>query len=77
MEMTKTYIGGWFESEEGAVMFDYEDVEDYETLAQLLYQDFGDDCAGVDLEIDGEYTDGTDVNTQMVALLDDLDFLCN
>ncbi len=75
--MSETYISGWFESEEGAVLFDYEDVEDYEALAQLLYLEFGDDCAGVDLEVDGVYLDGTDVSTQMVSLLDDLEFLCN
>ena len=75
--MAKTYIGGWFESEEGAVMFDYEDVEDYEALAQLLYLDFGDDIDGVDLEVDGEYLDGTDVSLQMVELLTDIEFLCD
>jgi|TARA_R110000764_G_scaffold43226_2_gene97179 hypothetical protein len=76
--MTDTaYISGWFESEEGAVLFNYEDIEDYETLAQLLYLEFGDDCAGVDLEVNGVYLDGTDVSTQMVSLLDDLDYLCN
>tara|TARA_R110002153_G_scaffold271803_2_gene439649 strand:+ start:523 stop:750 length:228 start_codon:yes stop_codon:yes gene_type:complete len=75
--MSNVLISGWFESEEGAALFDYEDVEDYEALAQLLYLDFGDDCAGVDLEVDGEYLDGTNVSTQMVELLDELDFLCN
>ena len=75
--MSNALISGWFESEEGAVLFNYKDVEDYETLAQLLYQEFGDDCAGVDLEVDGEYLDGTDVSTQIVELLDELDFLCN
>ena len=72
-----TYISGWFESEEGAVMFDYEDIPDYESLALRMYVDFGDDCAGVDLEIEGEYEDGTDVSTQLKELLEDLDFLCN
>ena len=75
--MSDVLISGWFESDQGAVLFEYEDVEDYETLAQLLYLEFGDDCAGVDLEVDGVYLDGTDVSTQMVSLLDDLDFLCN
>ncbi len=75
--MSDALISGWFESNEGAVLFEYEDVEDYETLAQLLYQDFGDDCYGVDMEIEGEYLDGTEVNTQMVELRDDLDYLCN
>jgi len=72
-----TYISGWFESEEGAVMFDYENITDYESLAFRLYLDFGDDCAGVDLELEGDYADGTDVSTQLTELLEDLEFLCN
>tara|TARA_R110000737_G_scaffold64585_1_gene92350 strand:+ start:676 stop:903 length:228 start_codon:yes stop_codon:yes gene_type:complete len=75
--MSDALISGWFESEEGAVIFDYEDVEDYEALAQLLYLDFGDDAWMVDMEIEGEYLDGTEVNTQMVELEDNLDYLCN
>jgi hypothetical protein len=75
--MTDNLISGWFESDEGIVLFDYEDVENYADLAQLLYLDFGDDCAGVELEVDGEYPNGTDASTQMVELLDELDFLCN
>lgn len=71
------YISGWFESEEGAVQFEYEDMPDYESLAFRLYIDFGDDCAGVDLELEGEYEDGTDVSSQLIELLEDLDFLCN
>jgi hypothetical protein len=73
----KAYISGWIETEQGAVLFDYEDVEDYGTLAQTLYLKFGEKCAGVDIEVDGVYLDGTDASTQMVELLDDLDFLCN
>ena len=72
-----SYISGWFESEEGAVLFEYEDITDYEALAFRLYLDFGDDCAGVDMEVEGEYIDGTDVSTTMSKLFDDLDFLCN
>jgi len=71
-----SYISGWFESEEGAVLFEYEDITDYEALAFRLYLDFGDDCAGVDMEVEGEYLDGTDVSTSMTLLMDDLDFLC-
>lgn len=69
-------ISGWFESEEGAVLFEYEDIPDCESLASGLYLDFGDDCAGVDMEVEGEYLDGTDVSTTMTELLEDLDFLC-
>jgi len=71
-----SYISGWFESEEGAVLFEYEDITDYEALAFRLYLDFGDDCAGVDMEVEGEYLDGTDVSTSMTLLMDALDFLC-
>ena len=71
-----SYISGWFESEEGAVLFEYEDITDYEALAFRLYLDFGDDCAGVDMEVEGEYTDGTDVSTSMTELFEDLEFLC-
>ena len=71
-----SYISGWFESEEGAVLFEYEDITDFEALAFRLYLDFGDDCAGVDMEVEGEYLDGTDVSTSMTLLMDDLDFLC-
>ena len=71
-----SYISGWFEGECGAVLFEYEDITDYEALAFRLYLDFGDDCAGVDMEVEGEYLDGTDVSTSMTLLMDALDFLC-
>lgn len=71
-----SYISGWFESEEGAVLFEYEGITDFEALAFRLYLDFGDDCAGVDMEVEGEYLDGTDVSTSMTMLMDALDFLC-
>ena len=71
-----SYISGWFESEEGAVLFEYEDITDFEALAFRLYLDFGGDCAGVDMEVEGEYLDGTDVSTSMTELFEDLEFLC-
>jgi hypothetical protein len=47
-------------------------------LAQALYIQYGEDLNGVDIELEGEYTNGTSVsdNTSMVALLDELQFLC-
>ena len=72
-----SYISGWFEAETGAVQFEYEDIHNHEDLAARLYLQFGDDCNGVDMEVDGEYIDGTDVSTTMSKLFDDLDFLCN
>tara|TARA_R110000782_G_scaffold3228_7_gene11957 strand:- start:2578 stop:2802 length:225 start_codon:yes stop_codon:yes gene_type:complete len=70
-----SYISGWFESDEGAVIFDYEDLPDHEELAYRLYLDFGIDCSGVDMEVEGEYLDGLDVSTTMTELFEDLDFL--
>jgi len=70
-------ISGWFESDEGAVLFEYEDITDFEALAFRLYLDFGDDCAGVEMEIEGEYKNGTDVSTKLTELREDLEFLCN
>ena len=72
-----SYISGWFEAETGAVQFEYEDITDYEALAFRLYLQFGVDCCGVDMEVEGEYIDGTSVETTMSKLFEDLDFLCN
>ena len=69
-------ISGWFEGECGATMVEYENIPDFEALAFRLYLDFGADCAGVDMELEGEYTDGTDVSTTMTEMLEDLEFLC-
>ena len=71
-----SYISGWFEAETGAVQFEYEGMQNHEDLAAHLYLQFGDDCWGVDMEVEGDYLDGTDVSTTMSELLDDLDFLC-
>jgi len=72
-----SYISGWFEGECGAVLFEYEGITNFEALAFRLYLDFGDDCWGVDMEIEGEYLDGTDVETTMTELRSDLEFLCS
>ena len=72
-----SHISGWFEAETGAVQFEYEDIGGYEHLADSLYLQFGDDCNGVDMEVEGEYIDGTSVETTMSKLFEDLDFLCN
>lgn len=70
-------ISGWFESDEGAVLFDYLNIKDYDHLAMRLYLEYGDDCDGVDLEIEGEYADGTDVNDTFKELLAEINFLTN
>jgi hypothetical protein len=72
-------ISGWYESEYGAEDIIIEEpMATVGDLAQALYIQYGEDLNGVDIELEGEYTNGTSVsdNTSMVALLDELQFLC-
>ena len=68
-------ISGWYEGEYGAQMIAIGFATSVEDLADALYAHYGEDCVGVDLELSGEYTDGTDVETTMPQLLDELEFL--
>ena len=72
-------ISGWYESEYGAeeILID-EPIANVSDLAQALYIKYGEDLDGVDMELEGEYTNGASVsdNASMVALLDELHFLC-
>jgi hypothetical protein len=68
-------IAGWYEGEYGANQIAIANAATVEDLADLLWHRYGDDIVGVDLELEGAYTDGTDVNTTMTALWDELDFL--
>lgn len=69
------YVSGWFEGECGAVMVELANVKDVEDLAGALYANYGSDCSGVDMELEGEFTDGTDISEHMEALWDELGFL--
>tara|TARA_R110002096_G_scaffold415379_1_gene617247 strand:- start:544 stop:762 length:219 start_codon:yes stop_codon:yes gene_type:complete len=69
-------ISGWYETEDGAGLIEVESVTDVEHLAQILYTQY-EDCHGVDLELDGEYEDGSDVNDTFDELLKELDFLAS
>ena len=68
-------IGGWYEGEYGANLIHLENVRDVEDLADSLFRKYGGDCIGVDMELGGEFEDGSDVEDQMEALLDELEFL--
>lgn len=70
-------ISGWFESDQGAVLFDFEDVEDCEELSARLYLQYGIDCVGVDMEIEGDYLNGQDASESIKEVLEDLEFLCS
>jgi hypothetical protein len=72
-------ISGWYESEYGADEILIETpVETVGQLAQAIYLRYGEAVNGVDMELEGEYTNGASVsdNDSMVALLDELQFLC-
>ena len=44
-------------------------------LACVLYANYGVEVIGVDIELEGEYTDGTDVSTTMTRLAEELEAL--
>jgi len=68
-------ISGWFETEEGAGFIEVSDVDTAGDLACILYATYGVEVVGVDMELEGEYTDGTDVTTTMAELADELEAL--
>ena len=69
-------ISGWYESEYGANIIGVLEASDASDLAQVLYLKYGEDVNGVDMELDGEYSDGSDVNDTFDELLDEIEFLC-
>lgn len=70
-----SYISGWFEGECGAVMVEFANVKDVEDLAGVLYTTYGSDCVGVDMELEGEFMDGSDIGDVMGDLWPELSFL--
>lgn len=68
-------ISGWYEGEYGANQVCISDAATVEDLADVLYTRYGEDCVGVDMELDGEFADGSDIADHMDSLWDELDFL--
>jgi len=55
-------VSGWFESDEGVAFIEVDvPVKDAEELAMVLYDMTGGDILGVDMEFEGEYSDGKQV----------------
>lgn len=75
--ITMADIAGWYEGEEGPVDIIIDSADDVECLAGSLYMLYGEDCVGVDMELEGEYTDGSDVASTIIEILDELDYLTN
>lgn len=66
-------VSGWYEGEYGAIQFHYDNVIGVNGLANLLLTEFGQDCMGVDIEVSGEYLDGSYAEDSLKALGDILD----
>jgi len=66
-------VSGWYEGEYNIINFHYDDVRGPIHLAELLLNQFGKDCVGVDLEVSGEYLDGSDAEDNLENLFAVLD----
>jgi hypothetical protein len=61
-------ISGWYEAEEGVDFVEIYAALDVKDLANKLLDKYGGDILGVDMELDGEYTDGSAVNDMAVMV---------
>jgi hypothetical protein len=68
MNYDEIQISGWYESEEGVVFIEMSEALDYNDLANKLLDSYGYDMIGVDMELEGEYTDGSAVNDVAVMI---------
>ena len=68
MSYEEIKISGWYESEEGVALIEIGEALDYNDLANKLLDTYGYDMVGVEMELDGEYTDGSIVNDMAVIL---------
>jgi len=59
-------ISGWFETEYGVEMVLCTTAADDEDFAGFLFEQYGSECVGVDMELDGTYRSGKDVDTAEV-----------
>ena len=60
-------ISGWFETEYGAEMVLCTSAANDEDLAGFLLEEYGERCVGVDMELEGFYRDGKEVNAEKVC----------
>jgi hypothetical protein len=72
MDYKDITVSGWFESDEGAAFIEVDfPVKDAEDLAMVLYDMTGGDILGVEMEFEGEYADGKEVeNLDIIHYLD-------
>jgi hypothetical protein len=61
-------ISGWYEAEDGVGFVEIGEAFDVKDLANKLLDKYGGDILGVDMELDGEYADGSAVNDMAVMV---------
>ena len=63
-------ISGWFETDYGVDFVEVATARNLVDLVSILIEDYGQDIIGVDLELQGNYWDGTPINNLeiMIAL---------
>ena len=64
-------ISGWFESEYGVDFVAVYEARNQVDLVSILIEDYGMDIVGVDLELEGEYTNGAEINN--LSIMDALE----
>jgi hypothetical protein len=62
MEHNDIKISGWYEADEGVDFIEMSEALDVNDLANKLLGSYGYYIIGVDMELEGEYTDGPRVN---------------
>lgn len=68
MDYNDIKISGWYEAEEGVVFVEMHEAFDVKDLASKLLDSYGYNTIGVDMELEGEYTDGSIVNDMAVMV---------
>ena len=68
MEHNDIKISGWYEAEEGVDFIEIGEAFSVKDLAKKLFNKYGTDIIGVDMELDGEYANGYAVNDMAVMV---------
>ena len=61
-------ISGWFESEYGVFFVEIDSARGLQDLVGQLLEDYGDEIVGVDLELDGYYGDGSELDDNPIIM---------
>ena len=59
-------ISGWFETEYGVDFVEIKSAKNLDDLVSQLLHDYGDDILAGDLELAGEYADGSEIEEDFI-----------